>query len=448
MENEADPPMRAPEAQRALDVYLNDRHIGTISEGADLWAFEYVPGWAQAADGFDLSPTLERSQLVHRDGATDRPVQWYFDNLLPEEGQRVAISKEARLSADDAFALLEYLGAESAGSLVLVPPGQTAAPRCGLRPLTDAKLSERIRDLPRATLGSGAPKRMSIAGAQDKLAVVYRNGELYEPVGGEPSTHILKPDHRHDDYPASVINEYFVMSLAAELRLRAPPVHRLYVPEPVYLIERFDRVADEFGQTQRRHIIDACQLLNKSRQFKHTGATLHALADVIAHCTNKASTRLRLFQWLVFNVLVANDDNHLKNLSFLVGPAGIELAPTYDILSTSAWHTRAIANARADWPAVEMGFALPGADTFGQVTRESVVAAGLDLGLTRGISERELDRMVRAMPVAIDRLAARVLSQNEAYAEGVRPFLAGQVRLVSVIQHIIVRDMLEQVRKD
>ncbi len=185
MASDADPPTRTPEAHRALNVYLNDRQIGTLSEAADLWAFEYLPAWAQAADGFDLSPGLARSQLAHRDGATDRPVQWYFDNLLPEEGQRVAIGKEARLSADDAFALLEYLGAESAGSLVLVPPGQVAAPRGGLRPLTHAALSQRIRDLPRATLGSGAPKRISIAGAQDKLAVVYRNGELYEPVGGD-----------------------------------------------------------------------------------------------------------------------------------------------------------------------------------------------------------------------------------------------------------------------
>jgi serine/threonine-protein kinase HipA len=447
MASEADTPKRAPEARRALDVYLNERQIGTLSEGADLWTFEYVSGWAQAADGFDLSPELQRSQAVHRDGATHRPVQWYFDNLLPEEGQRLAISKEARLSADDAFALLEYLGAESAGSLVLIPPGQTAAPRGGLRPLTDATLSERIRDLPRATLGSGAPKRMSVAGAQDKLAVVYREGELCEPVGGEPSTHILKPDHRHGDYPASVINLYFVMSLAAELKLRAPPVHRLYVPEPVYLIERFDRFADEFGQTQRRHIIDACQLLNKSRQFKHTGATLHTLAEVIACCTNKASTRLRLFQWLVFNVLVANDDNHLKNLSFLVSPAGIELAPTYDILSTSAWHTKAMAGARADWPAVEMAFPLPGARTFGEITRESLVAAGLELGLTRGIGERELDRMVRDMPGAIDRLLVAVMNRNKTYPEAVRPYLAGQVRLLDVIPHIIVRDMLERVRK-
>src|SRR5882724_13006370 len=74
----------------------------------------------------------------------------------------------------------------------------------------------------------------------------------------EPSTHILKPNHLSDDYPASVINEYFVMSLARSLGLPVPPVFRRYTPEPVYIIERFDRLVDNTGRTQRRHIIDAC----------------------------------------------------------------------------------------------------------------------------------------------------------------------------------------------
>src|ERR1700728_4231166 len=190
---------------RALIAYLNDRRIGTLSEGNDLWNFQYDPTWAAAPDSFDLSPALPRSTLLHEDGGSERPVQWYFDNLLPEEQLREAVSKEARIHGDDAFALLEYLGAESAGSLVLLAPGRDINEPGGLRPLSDDELAQRIRNLPRATLSSGAPKRMSVAGAQNKLPVVYRNDALFEPVGSEPSTHILKPNHLSDDYPASVI---------------------------------------------------------------------------------------------------------------------------------------------------------------------------------------------------------------------------------------------------
>jgi serine/threonine-protein kinase HipA len=70
---------------RTLDAFLNDQHVGTLSEGDDLWRCEYDANWASNPDAFDLSPGLLRSQPVHADGGTDRPVQWYFDNLLPEE---------------------------------------------------------------------------------------------------------------------------------------------------------------------------------------------------------------------------------------------------------------------------------------------------------------------------------------------------------------------------
>lgn len=105
-------------------------------------------------------------------------------------------------------------GAESAGSLVLLPPGKDIDEPGDLRPPSDDVLAQRIRNLPRVPLGGDAPKRMSLAGAQSKLLVVYRGGRLFEPVGSEPSTHILKPNHVSDDYPASVINEYFTMRLA------------------------------------------------------------------------------------------------------------------------------------------------------------------------------------------------------------------------------------------
>ena len=432
---------------RTLTAFLNDIRIGTLSEGNDLWSFEYDAKWATAPDSFDLSPSLQRAQLVHHDGGSDRPVQWYFDNLLPEESLREAVSKEANIRGDDAFALLEYLGAESAGSLVLLPPDREIPERGSLQALSDDDLCKRIRNLPRATLSSGAPKRMSAAGAQNKLLVVYRDNQLYEPVGGEPSTHILKPNHLGDDYPASVINEYVVMSLALELGLRVPPVFRRYTPEPVYIIERFDRHVDDAGHVQRRHVIDACQLLNESRAFKYRNATLQTLAEIVTYCRNRVTARLQLYLWLVFNVLIANNDNHLKNLSFMVSNEGINLSPAYDLLSTATYHTRAFANERANWPAVEMAIALPDAPTFGAVTRESVLQAGEALGLPRRICERELDRLTRALPGAFGALEAAIATQNAQYPASIRPFLGGEIRLIKTIRHVVIPDMIARVAR-
>jgi serine/threonine-protein kinase HipA len=414
---------------RSLHLYIGTRTIGRLQEDNNLWVFEYDAAWAQAGDSFDLSPALSRSTLRHADGATLRPVQWYFDNLLPEELLRETLAREAGIrNAQDAFALLEYLGAESAGSLTLLPPGTPPPTQAGRRPLPLDALSQRIRNLPRATLAAGAPKRMSIAGAQHKLLVIYENGQLFEPEGAAPSTHILKPNHQHPQtYPASVFNEYLTMRLARALRLDVPSVWMLFVPEPVYLIERFDRQRVQGGGIERLHIVDACQLLNKDRLFKHTGASLQALRKAVEVCTNKAAARRNLFSWLVFNVLVGNDDCHLKNLSFRVGPDGIYLAPHYDLLSTGAHYTRAVAGDSGTWPRMPLAIKLPGADFLDQVGRSHLLEAGAALGVPASLANRIVSdlagRLLPAAQALVDELAAQ-RAQVPAAAAGSQDYLA------------------------
>jgi serine/threonine-protein kinase HipA len=146
-------------------------------------------------------------------------------------------------------------------------------------------------------------------------------------------------------------------------------------------------------------------------------------------------------------LLVANNDNHLKNLSFMVSGEGIELSPAYDLSSTAVYHTRAFADDRAIWPAVQLAIPLPDAPTFGAVTRESVLRAGEALGLARRICERELDRLVLALPSALDRLARDIAIENARYPESVRPFLAGEVRLIDTTRHLVVPEMLKRVAR-
>jgi hypothetical protein len=101
---------------------------------------------------------------------------------------------------------------------------------------------------------------------------------------------------------------------------------------------------------RRRHVIDTCQLLNKARVFKYTAAQVSALEQAAEQCREKAATRFQLFDWLLFNALIGNGDNHLKNLSFIVDSSGVHIAPAYDLLSTAAYDTKALANEGAHWP--------------------------------------------------------------------------------------------------
>ena len=432
---------------RALTALMNDKPIGTLQEAGGLWRFVYEPSWLSQANRFALSPHLPLGPEPIVDGATERPVQWYFDNLLPEEGQRVLLAADAKIDGADAFGLLAWYGAESAGSVTLLAPGAQQAQGAPLRALTALELEARIRGLPKLPLTHGAVKRMSLAGAQHKLAVVLQGDALYEPAGAAPSTHILKPDHPDEDYSHSVINEWFVMRLARRLGLSVPSVKRLYVPSPVYVIERFDRMHTDSGW-QRLHVIDACQLLGLDRSFKYSQGSVEALAQLANACRSPAVARTRLFGWLVFNVLVGNTDAHLKNLSFMVSAEGVQLAPFYDLLSVACYETPAFG--KNTWPDhTQLAWPILNVHKFAQIDRALLLNAAQALGIAKGTAERLVGALRDRVEQQTAELVAEVEAENAHIAQE-RPELAstlgGELRCLRTIQHTIVKHMVKRLR--
>jgi serine/threonine-protein kinase HipA len=417
---------------RELVATINDRPVGRLREHNNLWAFDYDPEWI--ASGFDLSPHLPRAQGTVIDGATSRPVQWFFDNLLPEEAARDLLAAEARIPAADAFGLLAYYGRESAGAITLRAPGESPAP-AGYVELTDADLSERIQKLPKQSLAAGAPKRMSLAGAQHKMAVSIVDGALFFPKGETPSTHLLKPDHvDRENWPNSVANEYFTMRLAKRIGLRVPHVEMRYVPEPVYLIQRFDRERAN-GDTRRLHIIDACQLLGLDRTFKYQQATVETFANLVEHCANRARARQDVAAWVLFNLLTGNGDAHLKNLSFHVDTSGISLAPFYDLVSTESYRTAP--GSTPQWPATPLSTRIGDATTFAQVSVENYTAFAAALGLNR----TAIKRLLLEFAGRIETAAADLVQEFE-HREAPLATRAGQLRVVRTIWSVVIREMV------
>lgn len=430
---------------RSLRALINQTEVGTLQEINGLWSFTYSDAWLNDGQHFALSPHLPLTTEPQLDGATRRPVQWYFDNLLPEEGQRRLLASDARQDAADAFGLLAWYGAESAGSITLLSPEAGVPSDEALRPLTDDALEERIRQLPKAPLTHAAIKRMSLAGAQHKLAVVLQGDALFEPAGSTPSTHILKPDHPDDDYRHSVINEWFVMRLAKRLGLDVPEVHRRYVPSPVYLIDRFDRVHADTGW-QRRHVIDACQLLGLDRSFKYSQGSMDNLAALAKACRSPAVARTRLFGWLVFNVLVGNSDAHLKNLSFLVSHEGVQLAPFYDLLSVACYDTPAFD--KKAWPdQTQLAWPILGVLHFSDISRGLLLEAGGALNLAKGTAERVLESLRGRILAETEALYADVEAGN-ARLIAAQPelgiTLTGETRCLRAIQHTVIKEMAQR----
>lgn len=431
---------------RSLNASINQTQVGTLQEVDGLWSFQYTADWLGSPGGFALSPHLPLTAEPLLDGASKRPVQWYFDNLLPEEGQRVLLAGDAKLDAADAFGLLAWYGAESAGSVTLLPPDAEPQSAQSLRRLSDDALEARIRQLPKAPLTHAAIKRMSLAGAQHKLAVVLQDGELSEPAGATPSTHILKPDHPDEDYAHSVVNEWFVMRLAKRLGLDVPDVHRRYVPSPVYLVDRFDRLTQ--GQSwQRLHVIDACQLLGLDRSFKYSQGSMESLAALASACRSPAVARSRLFGWLVFNVLVGNSDAHLKNLSFMVSHEGVQLAPFYDLLSIATYDSPAFD--KKGWPEqTQLAWPVLGVGHFSSITRSVLLEAGAVLNLNKGTADRVLESLRSRVVAEAQALCTEVEAENAEIvltSPELAATMAGEIRCVRAIVHTVLKEMAKQI---
>ena len=426
--------------RRSLHVFINDIEVGVLAESGAVWRFDYSSEWIANPQGFDLTPHMPRSQKCHLDGASVRPVQWYFANLLPEEGARVLLAKDARVDRADAFGLLQYYGAESAGSITLLPPDHKAVKVAALNALSAIELQTRIERLPRVPLSQGSAKKMSLAGAQHKLAVVLKNRQLFEPAGATPSTHILKPNHVDVDYPHSVINEWFIMRLARRMGLDVPEVHRVYVPASVYIVDRFDRITLN-GQAERKHAIDTCQLLGIDRSFKYAEGSVATLAKAASMCRSPALVRPKLFNWLVFNVLVGNSDAHLKNISFLVSEEGVQLAPFYDLLSVAVYDSLAFDKNR--WPDLtELAWPIEGASRFSEVSQAVLIKAGQTLGLGETTTSRVIQKMRGQIVEQAKKLYVDVETDNElllAEKPELASTFAGELRCLRAIIHGVIQ---------
>lgn len=433
--------------ERSLNVWINNTCVGRLRESNGLWAFAYTQAWLGDPNGHPLCPLLPLQAEEIHDGATVRPVQWFFDNLLPEEGQRILIARAADTTVEDAFALLAHFGAESAGSLTLLPPEQEPAPG-KIQTLSWSELSRRIDEMPNIPLAAQTAKKMSLAGAQHKMAVIYRDGQLYEPMGSEPSTHILKPNHPDDNWPHSVINEWYVMKLAKQVGLSVPEVYREYLPQPVYLIERFDRKKTD--QTWLRlHCIDACQLTGLAKEFKYSAGNIQRLSDLATHCRPAALARMQLFRWLVFNVLIGNEDAHLKNLSFLLSGQSVGLAPFYDLLCTAVYGTKALdGNA---WPhQATMAWSILGVEHLAHITAALLIEAGQAMGIKPATARDTIRKMIDSVRAEAPKLLEDVLEENQKIVQTkpkVAVFLAGETRLLRTINSIIIREMSAQLSK-
>src|SRR5271157_1461121 len=175
----------------SLAVYFEQRPVGTIHVDTSGPSFTYAPGWIGLRGAFPISL---RMPLKAKHFTADIFLPWAA-NLLPESEQLQTLGQLLGMARSDVIGLLSAIGGDTAGALSIGQPGRTASVHW--RPLEAPEDLERIiADLPRKPFLAGEEGvSMSLAGVQSKLAVaVDATGRICIPIGGSPSTHILKPD--------------------------------------------------------------------------------------------------------------------------------------------------------------------------------------------------------------------------------------------------------------
>lgn len=325
---------------RVLDVYFRDTKagvLGRLDDGLLTFAYDGAYLLDQRSRAISFSMPLQEKPFG------DQVVRPFFSGLLPDEGARQRLAGALGLSAGNAFGLLEIIGGECAGALSLYPAGTAPEPpgQSQAEILTSERLDEILSRLrTRLLLGGDEGIRLSLAGAQDKLAVIVDGDSIALARDGRPTTHILKPVIQALE--GTVENEYFCMRLAARLKLPVPHVEiRLDGATAFLLVERYDRTKAADGIIERLHQEDFCQALSVPPELKYEAeggpGTERALGLIDRACARPAADRLQFIRMLIFHYLVGNADAHGKNYALLYGSDEPDLAPIYDVVCTAVY---------------------------------------------------------------------------------------------------------------
>lgn len=323
-----------------LDVWFGETKAGALAQDeAGALSFAYDPGYLTGPDPRAISFSMPLQEAPY----TDRAVRPFFSGLLPDEGARQRLAGALGISAGNAFGLLEVIGGECAGALSLYPAGEAppSSDDDGIEILSQPRLEEILGKLrERPLLGGEEGVRLSLAGAQDKIAVCVEGDAIGLAKGGRPTTHILKPFIQALD--GTVENELFCLRLAARLKLPVPSVEMRYGGTiPFLLVERYDRAAHKDGTITRLHQEDFCQALSVPPELKYEEeggpGTERSLGLIDRATARPAADRLAFIRALIFHYLVGNADAHGKNYALLYRGKVPDLAPLYDVVCTAAY---------------------------------------------------------------------------------------------------------------
>jgi serine/threonine-protein kinase HipA len=383
-----------------LNVLQFDRLVGHLESTQDRGVvFQYDQEYLSAPGSRALSLSLPLREKPYSQ-ASAMP---FFSGLLPDGDLRRRIADYLHVSGSSTLRLLDALGGECAGTVSMLREVEEQE--------TNRIVNEEYEEIPaeslaelflesarRPLLAPWGGARLSLAGAQEKIPLLLKDGRWFRPLGTAASSHILKPASAA--FPDLVANEFFCMRLASSLGIAVPRVEYMTYGRPVLVVLRYDRQTAPGAAIERIHQEDACQALGimPDRKYQTDGGPgFIDLARLIrSACSNPLPDIEALLRIALFNFLMGNCDAHGKNFSLLFQGSRTELAPFYDLVATTVY------------PDLETKLSMRIGKEYriDRIGKAELAGFAQDAGVKPRVVMDDLDGLIATVPAIWDRVAS------------------------------------------
>ena len=385
----------------AIDVWRefqgDVQHVGTIGNVDDEIRFSYDADYSEEP----ISVSLPLSSLPHSARATS----CFFSGLIPEGAARKAFSRILHAGEEEFLPYLQYLNNESLGALLFSIGDEVPYSQPSYRPVENGYLDEFAQKPLETAVQTMSKTRLSLTGAMAKIGLYLdkETDKWFFPLGGAPSTHIVKAANA-SQFPLETINEALCLGVARRCDFPAAECFLIRVEgeEPLLAAQRFDRIVSDSSREidgmpapMRIHQEDFCQATSNHLKYEPTGGSYLSLLSSTArrNCQNAFGESSLLVEYVLFDYLIGNCDNHLKNFALLYNRSwdNREAAPLYDVVSTVAYPNIYL----------EMGVSFGGDRRIDHVSRPLFEQAMHGSGIALKLALQNLQSLAEAIPQAI-----------------------------------------------
>lgn len=327
-----------------LSVLLNNRLAGRLEKATSgAISFDYEQSWLDWENAIPVSLSMPLREGAYR----GEQVTAVFENLLPDSlPLRRRVAEKVGAAGTDAYSMLAAIGRDCVGALQFLADGDEVAANGEIhgKPVSAEEIEKILKGLAQAPLGLTKDDdfRISVAGAQEKTALLYNDGKWLKPLGTTPTTHLFKPSigslPNGIDLTHSVENEFYCLTLASAFGLPVNNVEmQIFGETKALVVERFDRRWARDGRLLRIPQEDFCQALSIPPTQKYQsdgGPNLVEILTLLQGSDTPLEDQANVFKAQIFFWLIGATDGHAKNFSVYLGSGGsYHLTPLYDILT-------------------------------------------------------------------------------------------------------------------